>query len=383
MTVFKGYMLMIKRNSGLTLMYFAIFIAITIAMGHVDGGSKTGSFSAEKSDIVIVDLAQSELSKQLVAYLEEKHHVTVEEDDKSRLSEELYYGKQDVVLRIEKDFYEDALAGKTGIHLTQSPGNYAGMYLEQQINQFLGNVLSYHSLGYSISESCKKVMSQKESKVTLEDINGNGGKVPKYGYFFMFFPYLFIAALGVALGNILVAFRKRNVKNRMMASPVSLIRQNIETILAFLIVGTGLYLICIILSFLLYRGDLLSASNLGYYLLNGYLDLLAALEIAFLVGMLAKKETAVNMFITPISLGICFLCGVFVPQSVLAAPVKAVGAFFPMYWYEKVNNLLMDYADISKEVGRQVWQGIGIQVLFLFALAGIGLAIAKYQQQER
>jgi len=39
--------------------------------------------------------------------------------------------------------------------------------------------------------------------------------------------------------------------------------------------------------------------------------------------------------------------------------------------------------EIAGEVGRQVWQGIGIQVLFLFAMAGISMAIAKYQQQER
>lgn len=383
MTVFKGFMLMVKRNMGIILMYFCIFIGITVAMNNVDRGSNAGDFSAEKRDIAVVDADKTELSEALTAYLKRNHHVTIEKDDKAKLAEELYYGKSDIVVRMEKGFAQKALEGKAAVKLTQAPGSYDGIYLKQQVNQFIGDVLSYHSLGYSVSESSRKIAEQKQCKVNMEDINGNGGKAPGYGYFFQYFPYLFIAALGVALGKILVTFRKKTVKNRMMTSPVSLLRQNAEIILAFLVMGTILYVICMLVAIGLYGESMLKASNFGYYVLNGYIDLLAALEVAFLIGLVVKKERAVDMFITPISLGISFLCGVFVPLSLLAAPVKKVAAFLPVYWYEKVNNLLMEHAEISGEIGTQVWQGIGIQILFLFALAGIGMAIAKYQQQER
>jgi ABC-2 type transport system permease protein len=309
--------------------------------------------------------------------------VTTAADDREKLAEQLYYGKQDVVLRIETGFSNKAENGTSAINLTQSPGSYDGTYLKQQINRFLSGVLFYHSLGYSISDSAKRVTAQTESRVTLENINGNGGTTANYVWLFRYFPYLFIAALGVTLGKILVTFRQRNIKNRMLAAPLSLARQNAEIILAFLLLGTALYIISTLAAFLLYGKDLYTSSNLGYYLLNSYVDLLTALEIAFLIGLLVKKDTAVDMFITPLSLGICFLCGVFVPQNILSTPVKTVASFFPMYWYEKVNDLLGDYADISGAIGKQVWQGISIQVLFVFALAGIGMAIARYQQQEQ
>ncbi len=111
--------------------------------------------------------------------------------------------------------------------------------------------------------------------------------------------------------------------------------------------------------------------------------MLVALEIAFLVGVLIKSEMQANTVTTPLSLGICFLCGVFVPLEVMGAQVKMIAKFLPVYWYETVNILLMEHENISGAVGRQVLSGMGIQILFVFALAGIGMAIVKYQQQER
>ena len=128
---------------------------------------------------------------------------------------------------------------------------------------------------------------------------------------------------------------------------------------------------------------MLAASNFPYYFLNGYIMLLAALEMAYIMGLIAKKENVLDMIITPISLGLCFLCGVFVPMSVLSAPIRRIASFFPVYWYEKVNGILQEYADISGAIGRQLWRGIGIQCMFLVALAGVAMAVAKYQQQKR
>ena len=383
MTVFKGYMMMTKKKIGQVLMYFGIFLCVAILMNVAFLEEKGKGFAAKKLDIAVVDLDQSDLSKQLVTYLKKKHHITVERDDKAKLSEELYYQGQNVVLRIQKNLLEKVKSGKSGIYLTNSPGSYSGIYLEQQINNFVRNVNMYHTAGYSIEEGCQKVLQQKESTVTIEDLNGNGGEMPAHGVFFQYLPYLFIASLGVVLGQILYIFRKREVKNRLMASSVPLARQNVETILAFITIGTIMYFICMIFMLLLYSKSALAAKNIGWYVGNGFLNMLAALEIAFIIGLLVKKERQVDVIMTPFSLGLSFLGGVFVPLNVMGAQVKAVAKFLPVYWYETVNNLLMDYEEITGTVREQVLMGIGIQVLFLLALAGIGLAIVQYQQQER
>lgn len=383
MTVFKGYLLMAKKNLGVIIMYFTIFLVLAIIMNMSASKTSVENFSSEKLNLSVVDMDESELSKLVVAYLQEKHYATLVKDDSSELQEELYYEKTDVVIRIKGNFEKDTLAGKSGIDMTQRPGSYSGIYLMQQLNKFLGDIIKYHSAGYSIAESYNKISEQKESRVKILDLNGNGGKTPQYANFFLFMPYLFIAALGVSLGNIMVNFQKAEVKNRMMASSVSLLKQNVEAILAFLCIGTVMYLICLLVAALLYGKIILLASNLPYYLLNGYLNMLTALTIAYIVGLLAKKVQNVTIIITPLSLALSFMCGVFVPLSILSSNMKAVARFLPTYWYVTVNNLLADYSNISGSVRSQVWQGLGIQVLYLIALVGAGMAVAKYKQQER
>ena len=49
--------------------------------------------------------------------------------------------------------------------------------------------------------------------------------------------------------------------------------------------------------------------------------------------------------------------------------------------YEPV--VFYDLILFSGAIGKQVLVGLGIQVLFVFALASAGMAIVRYQQQER
>ena len=42
-----------------------------------------------------------------------------------------------------------------------------------------------------------------------------------------------------------------------------------------------------------------------------------------------------------------FICGIFIPQSYLGDGVLAVGRFFPVYWYVKLNDMLCGDARYS------------------------------------
>lgn len=383
MTVFKGYMLMAKRNIKTIIVYFVVFLGITIAMGNSKNGN-LDDFSATKIDIAVVDADNSELSKKVVDYLKENHNVTMQKNDNSLLQEELYYQKIKLAVRIKKNFEKDAIAGKSGgIEYTQNPGEYCGSYIESQLTQIVQNTLQYHSMGYSIAESYDKVQTQKFSEVVLEDINGNGGQEPGYGGYFRFLPYLTLAVLCTVLGTLLVVFRERNVKKRMMASKVSLFRQNVESISAFILIGIVMYVLVIAIGLLIYQNNLLQSTNLVYYLVNGFLVMLTTLAISFIIGLLVKKKKYVDLIVTPVSLMFSFLCGVFVPLSLLPASIKIVSRFLPIYWYEYVNEILLAHADITGSVKNQVMTGFGLQILFVLALVGAGMAIAKYQQQER
>lgn len=117
MTVFKGYFLIFKRNLGIAIVYFAIFIAIALLLQIANSKEAVSDFSTQKVEVAIVDSDKSEFSGCLVNYLKKMHHVSMEEEDKAKLSEELYYQSKNVVLRIVKGFEEKALSVKTEFFL--------------------------------------------------------------------------------------------------------------------------------------------------------------------------------------------------------------------------------------------------------------------------
>ena len=77
------------------------------------------------------------------------------------------------------------------------------------------------------------------------------------------------------------------------------------------------------------------------------------------------------------SLGMCFLCGVFVPLDVLNKGVITVAQFLPVYWYEKANDMLADFGNITGSVRTEVLQAVGIQLVFAAAILCIAMAVSK------
>ena len=174
-------------------------------------------------------------------------------------------------------------------------------------------------------------------------------EAPGYLYYFRYLPYLFLGVFCYVMGYILMAFRQGDIQRRMEASAVSMKRQSLEGLLAMGVMGTAL---CGE-SASQEQGSCMAKSSaspgtLGYYLANSLLMMAVALSLSYLVGMFMKNSNMLSGVANVISLGMCFLCGVFVPMSVMDQKVLKVSRFLPVYWYEQVNELLGEYTSSSR-----------------------------------
>lgn len=383
MTVFKGYLAIANKKRGYIIMYMIIFISISFALQFAYKSNSSNMYSAASLDIGVVDRDKSELSGEIIDYLGTIHNVTELENDISVIQENMYYGKYDVVVQIPERFGKDNVSGDINLEITGQPDNYGYMYVKQQLNNVLNTYRKYNVAGYSVKESFDKINGQKDSKVELVDINGNGGTTKDFVYLFQFFPYLSIAVLCYVLGMLFVVFKKRDIKNRLNASAVSVKRQFIESIVAFVVIGTLLWLVVMLISLIVYRKEFYNDNNLAFYMLNSYVEMMVSLSMAFVIGTLVKGENIVTVIVTPLSLVCSFLGGVFVPLSMLGEGVRKVAHFVPAYWYSEVNNTLADFSNLSSENIKTVWSGIGIQLIFVVFFISIALAVNAYQKQER
>ena len=96
MTVYKGYMKILKQNKGLILLYLIIFFSVTMMFQAVAKNDIPGNYQAESVKIGIVDSDGDPLARGLISYLEHFHKVTLLADDTAAMQEKLFYRLKEV-----------------------------------------------------------------------------------------------------------------------------------------------------------------------------------------------------------------------------------------------------------------------------------------------
>ena len=382
MTVFKGYMRIMKKNTGLILLYLGIFFGVTMALQAAAGKETYTSYESEKIKIGVVDKDNGPLAEGLVKWLEGTHHVTMLEDNREKLQEELFYRNAEYIVQIPKDFYKTCIVQDNPISVTKIPGSYTSFYVDQQINAWLNNVRTYIASGFSQKEAAKAALEQPSSRVSMYQDTETTSETPAYTYYFRYVPYLFLAVLCYSMGYILLAFQKEDIQKRMQASSVSIRRQNLEGLLAMFTIGVGLWLIAVTGAIVMYQKELLASGVLTYYLLNTFVMMMVSLSLSYLLGLFVKNSNMLNGLSNIVSLGMCFLSGVFVPMSVMDKKVLKIAQFLPVYWYEDINETLARYHSVSGNIATDIWKSLGIEVMFALAFVSVILALSKYKRQK-
>lgn len=385
MRVFKGYGNIIKRNIGMMIMYIAIFVGIAVAIqkGLGDTGM-TGSFSAVKLAAAVIDREGGALGDTLKSYLQREQELVEIEDDRQTIQEELFYRNVSYVLIVPQGAKEAFENGETAVQTMKVPGSAAGFYLDEKINSLLNQIRIYQIGGFSFEEACEKALalSENKGKVTLLDVNGNGGERADYNYYFAYLPYALLAGMIMCLSTVIMAFKQKEIRRRMTCSAVPLRSQNLAAAASFLMVGAAVWGICMAVQAAMYRGGAFTSPNCIWYMLNSLSCMVVAMTLAYLCGMIANTTGALNGVNNVVSLGLCFLGGIFVPIEMFGSGIQKVASFVPTYWYSRINGILGDYEHLSAAMRQEILQGLAIQLLFAAACFCVTMAVSKARQRE-
>lgn len=387
MTVFKGFLILLKRNALSVSLYFIIFVVMALVAQFAMGNdTQTNVFKSNTIRIAIADKDQSTLSKQLVSYLKKTQTVRTDLDISTpdAIQENMYYENAYCVIKIPKGFEREYLDKQVPLTVISKPG-FESLYVTNQVNNFLNHVNILHKSGYSVSEAIQKVQKYENepSKLTLLSKNKSGGELPFHNYLFQLLPYILISMTGYSLGIILIIYAEPNTKRRMLCSPVSYRSMNLQLLLGAAMIGIVLWLTCgLVLPIGLSAKTFLVDPNSPYYLINVALMLLNALAFSFLMSKLIRQIHIISSIVNVVGLGTSFLCGVFVPLELLSAPVKTFAQFIPVYWYEVTNELLGYHSTFSANQKVELFKGFGIQLLFVIAFLSVAMLVGKLREQE-
>lgn len=385
MQVFKAFFKIAWKHIHSISIYFAIYLFITLALSFSAKGSMDANFQSKSLSLTILDEDQSVASHALTDYLGSLHDVSTKTADAESLADQMYYRTLDYILTIPVGFEENLLAGNTDALVSdvKIPRSTSGYFVDQQISQYLNTVRLYLTGGFSMEDA---VLQTNESFGTLSDVNvvsftDDSKKTDtRIFYYYQYLPYIFILILFVGLAPILVTENRSGIRERTLCSSLPITRRNLA-----LAAACGIYSILTWACFMLTGLIVYGTHVFQYYsllgMLNSFVFLLFAAAVTLLVSLFAPNDNILNMLANILGLSIAFLCGVFVPQSMLPDKVLAVGRFLPAYWYVKANNLLAGFADAPFDFGTYL-QCLGMQLLFAAAVFAVTLAVSLYQRKH-
>ena len=328
----------------------------------------------------MVDRDNSLWSHALEDYLKKYHDVTVMKDDMDELAEAVYSSQIRYAVLIPEGFYENCIQGKKKVESVTESGSQWEYYVNGRIDDFINSARVYLAGGYSQKEAMKNVLDTGDIRAEVE-LESSREDLGIYNVF-RFMPYLYFSILCFVLGLIQKEYQNIDIRRRLQASSLTLRNKNIQSLLAFFTIGILSWALCEGIGILTCFSEFRNNPNWWLILLNGFTIMLGALAAAFFVGSMARTDAAVNGMANVLSLGFCFLGGIFVPLEMLTGVVRRIGQFFPTYWYAQNISILSFNETLTDSLRTTLFQGMGIQLLFALACVAVALAIGRARRQE-
>lgn len=401
MTVFRGYLKGALRQRTVICLYLVIFLGLGTLMTMSMDETNQETYNAKTITIAVIDRDKSSVSEGLKSYLADSQEVVEMKDQKETLKEELYYGNIQYVLVIPAGFEEKLVAGigtdsehavensnaenkanaENLLEGTGRPGSVQNHYASELADSYLSGIAMYLQTGDTPAEAVEH-MKNLDIPDSLTVMQEGTGSMSKVAGTLQYLPYVLTALSCYVVGFVMLDHQRTEIRRRLAVSAVSPARRTFQMLLAMAVIGVAFYAVSIFMVALMNPGRILKEPNPGFYLVNVAVMVLVGLTIAFFVVQIARTGNGINGLANVIALGMSFICGVFIPDTMLSASVKRVAKFLPVYWYERNNEILGTHSELTHSLIVQLRNGYTRQLIFVAGLLVCALVIGRVRERH-
>lgn len=385
MKIFNAFMKVLLKRLNSSLIYVVIFISIGFAMTKSSSSEK--EYENVRLNISVTDLDDTAASREVIEFIKKGSDLVDIGSSREEQTDALYYQKADVILTIEKGFSDRLKSGETEELFKEYsvPGTYSTELFDSQLNRYINMINVYISSGETVETASLKASSALSAEVETIMYNDNNSEnntlsKPIY-FFFKYLAYIFTAVLTTGLCPIILAMNKKKIRMRVNCSSITTNNQLLQTTLGTLVFVAGLFLVIMTAAAILYKSELFSSHGL-LAMLNAIVLIIVTMTICLLISVLAPTEKSISMISNVISLGMSFLCGVFVPQNLLGNSAANLGKLLPAFWYVKATNIIGEKEGEVFSSG-SFFNCLAVQLAFAAAIFAVSLVIAKNKRQSR
>jgi ABC-2 type transport system permease protein len=387
MQVYKAYFKIIYKNLSQIMIYITVFLTLAVVMANTNNNVANISFTETKVNMVFINNdGDSRLVKGLEAYLSKQANIVHIPDETQKLQDALFFREVEYILRVPKGFTEGLLSGRAlQLEKTTAASSASGVYIDNIINKYLNTAKTYLANIEDLSAEqllsyVENDLSQKTEVIMNHSVE-EGSKNEKSAIYFNYVAYSLLSILILGVSSVMLVFNNTDIKKRNLCSPIKLRSMNFQLILGNLSYAFIAWFIMILTSLMMYGSYMFSVRGM-LLLLNSLIFTIAALSISFLIANVIKSRNAMSAAANVLSLGTCFISGVFVPQALLGEKVLRAASFTPNYWYVKSNNSIANLVNFNMENLAPIFLNMLIIVGFAVAVFSVTLVVTKQKRMS-
>ena len=380
MQIFKAFMKVLKKKLPSGLIYIVVFLCIAIPMSL--NGKESEKYEDSTLKICIFDEDDTPESKALIEYIDNKHDIVSFEKDKDVLFEKLYWEEADYALTINKGYSKALANGDTndmfGCYSVHH--SYATVYMETYLNEYVSSVRTFILGGQDSKDAVLSAADSLSEETDVEIADNSDPDYPeRFSSYFQYMPYILISVLMNTLCPVLMTLNRKDIRYRTNCSCVRPNRYTLQLFAGSTVFVTAVWLILMIAGLFMYGG--LFKGNAWLAVLNSFIFALVSTSIAVLVSSFNIGSNGVSLLTQIIGLGMCFLCGVFVPMAFLGKEVRAAANFLPASWYIKANDML-DGTNVFDSSKLATYIMIEVAFIVTFFIVALLIHRIKYNDSD-
>lgn len=370
MQVFKLCLKIIKKNLPLMIMYIVIFLAVSVMIASANTGrdAQISAFTKAKTNMAFISEEDTPLTGGLKEELAKVAEFIELDGTEESVKDALFFRRIYYVLRIPKGFTADFMSGgDPKLKTTIVPGTIPAVYLDMAVNNYLNTSRLYvDSLQdadpVDIAAAVAKDLSvAAEAKISIPEGSTNEGNFSVF--FFNYLAYSLLSVLILGISSVMIVLKDKDILMRNLSSPLrrdSMTAQMFAAMAIFTVVTWSIMVAaCFIMN---YKNNL--NINFLLFMLNSFVFALTSTGISFLIANLISGRNAISAVNNIVTMGSCFLGGVFVPQAFLGSTVLQFARFLPTFWYVKANTAIGTLSKFDFQYTGEVYTSMAIVAAF-------------------
>jgi len=364
MIVFKTFLKVLKSYRVPVLLYTVLLVVFGTV--NMESSDHSIDFVDSQPHIFIINHDEDVgITKSLISYLSKNCHIEDIKNEQNAINDALFYRDVSYIIIIPENYRMDILNHRSPTIEIKSSGDYEATYAQMLLERYTNTLTKYNHVYDQESDIIRETEKTMNQKVEVEMTSKiDTTQISNATVFFNFANYSLLAGCVYVVCLVLSSFRNENIHKRTVISSIDIKKYNRELLLSNGLFVFVLWLVYIILSLFLV-GDIMLTKYGMVYILNSFLFAICSLTIGFLIAHLTSHKEAMNGIVNVVSLGSSFLCGAFVPMSLLPDFVLGIAHILPSYWYIKTNELLKTIDVINLGTLRPIFMNMLIMIGFI------------------